>query len=373
MNLHITYVTTDSISEGVGSSQILPMLCRLSDRGIKVHLITFEKTVTKLEVREILVKHGIVWTRLEFGSRGAAAGLRRLLRLTKAIRGTDLIHARSDIPALAGLLSRKAPVLWDVRSLWASQRAFIETNILRKIIFLAVKPLESICSTYSKGVSTLTNAAIEILERRHRKVPHLRIVVPTAVDLDRFKLNLEMPTIIRGLYSGTYSNYYDLKKSYAFISALQELQEIEIHWARPQETEIKALNAGENHVFEALYSNMAQIIPMFSFGISICKQDAGPSLTAAMPTKIAEFLASGRPVVVSKGIGDMDTLLAEFKAGIVIDTENDDFSDKARELLKLLSDSETPKQCRALAEKYFDIDTGVNNYINLYRKILNSL
>ncbi len=82
-------------------------------------------------------------------------------------------------------------------------------------------------------------------------------------------------------------------------------------------------------------------------------------------------MASGRPVVVSKGIGDMDSFLNEFKAGVVIDTENDSLLGKAQELLELLNDPETPKQCRALAEKYFDIDSGVSTYIKTYDQILN--
>ena len=90
-----------------------------------------------------------------------------------------------------------------------------------------------------------------------------------------------------------------------------------------------------------------------------------------MPTKIAEFLASGRPIVVSKGIGDMDCFLKEFKAGVIIDTENDSLLAKARELLDLLTDPETPKQCRALAEKYFNIESGMSTYIKTYNQILN--
>ena len=371
MKLHITYVTVDSVSEGVGSSQILPLLCRLSKRGLKIHLISFEKVSTKPEIEQILSSNGIEWSRLEFGRNGTLAGVQRLFRLTRAIHQTDLIHARSDIPTLAAIFSRKAPVLWDIRSLWASQRAFIEKNYLKKVIFLGVGLVERICCSYSNGLSSLTNAVIEVLETKYKSVPMIRGVVPTAVDLEKFKFNSELPRIVRGLYSGTYNNYYDLKKSLEYVSAIRELQDLEVDWARPSESGIKKLNAGESHTFEATYSLMPQIISEYSFGISICRQDAGPSLKAAMPTKIAEFLASGRPVVVSKGIGDMDCFLNEFKAGVIIDTENDSLLDKASELLELLNDPETPSQCRALAEKYFDIESGVSTYVKTYDQILN--
>lgn len=371
MKLHMTYVTVDSISEGVGASQILPLLTRLSKRGLKVHLISFEKVPTKPDIEKILSRYGIEWSRLEFGRNGALAGVLRLFRLSRAIRQTDLIHARSDIPTLAAIFSRKAPVLWDIRSLWASQRAFIEKNQFKKLIFLGVKPIEKICCRRAHGLSSLTHAVVEVLETQYSNVPKIRAVVPTAVDLEKFKLNLELPPVVRGLYSGTYNSYYDLEKSLEYISVIRELQDLEVHWARPRESGIQKLNAGESYIFEATYSSMPQIISEYSFGLSICRQDAGPSLKAAMPTKIAEFLASGRPVVVSKGIGDLDSFLKEFKAGVIIDTENDSLLGKAEELLEILNDPETPKQCRALAEKYFDIDSGVSTYIKIYDQILN--
>jgi glycosyltransferase involved in cell wall biosynthesis len=371
MKLHITYVTVDSVSEGVGSSQILPLLCRLSKKGIKIHLISFEKVPTKPDVQQTLTNNGIDWTRLEFGHKGALAGIYRLFRLKRAIHETDLIHARSDVPTLAAIFSRKAPVLWDIRSLWASQRAFIEKNFIKKLIFRGVKPIERFCCIHSNGISSLTHAVVAVLETQYNNVPKIRVVVPTAVDLEKFEFNPKLPQLARGLYSGTYNNYYDLEKSQEYILAIRELQDLEVHWARPSESGIEKLNAGESHIFEATYSLMPQIISEYSFGISICRQDAGPSLKAAMPTKIAEFLASGRPVVVSKGIGDMDCFLNEFKAGVILDTENDSLLDKARELLDLLNDPETPKQCRALAEKYFDIESGVSTYIKTYDQILN--
>jgi len=35
-------------------------------------------------------------------------------------------------------------------------------------------------------------------------------------------------------------------------------------------------------------------------------------------------------------------------------------------------DSETPIQCRSLAERYFDIDKGLEKYLDVYNAILNN-
>lgn len=114
---------------------------------------------------------------------------------------------------------------------------------------------------------------------------------------------------------------------------------------------------------------MANLISRYSFGLSVCKLNAGPSLKAAMPTKIAEFLACGRPVVVSKGLGDFDEYIPEFNAGVILDGTAANLKTASQELIEIISDPDTPMRCRALAEKYFDIDKGANKYLDLYSQI----
>jgi hypothetical protein len=61
---------------------------------------------------------------------------------------------------------------------------------------------------------------------------------------------------------------------------------------------------------------MPNLVATAHFGMAICKENTGESLAAAVPTKIGEFLASGRPLIVSKGVGDMDALLNDSKRQI---------------------------------------------------------
>jgi glycosyltransferase involved in cell wall biosynthesis len=132
------------------------------------------------------------------------------------------------------------------------------------------------------------------------------------------------------------------------------------------------IGVGEGKVFPSSQAEMAELIPNYSFGVSICKLDAGPSLSAAMPTKIGEFLACGRPVVVNKGLGDMDQLIKEFDAGVILDGSQSNLVESAKNLIRLISDTETPYRCRALAEKYFSMDVGASKYLDLYSQMLNA-
>ena len=146
----------------------------------------------------------------------------------------------------------------------------------------------------------------------------------------------------------------------------------ETHWAKPEESSRLKLNVGENKIFSAPQNEMANIISSYSFGVSICKLDAGPSLAAAMPTKIAEFLACGRPVVVNKGLGDMDQFIEEFNAGVILNGEQNNLVENASKLNEIISDPETPRRCRALAEKYFSMDVGAFRYLDLYSQMLSA-
>ena len=49
-NFDVTYITIDSLSEGVGSSQVTPLMKRLSSAGLKINLISFEKQPPSAEL-----------------------------------------------------------------------------------------------------------------------------------------------------------------------------------------------------------------------------------------------------------------------------------------------------------------------------------
>ena len=80
------------------------------------------------------------------------------------------------------------------------------------------------------------------------------------------------------------------------------------------------------------------------------------------------FLATGRPVVVSRGLGDLDSMLSKFKAGIILNSERPDES--VAELKTLLQDPATPLRCRELAEKYFSMERAVEEYVKILKGLI---
>jgi glycosyltransferase involved in cell wall biosynthesis len=361
----LTYATVDSLSEGVGSSQIAPLMEKLASHEMKIKLLTFEKQKPPYSLVERMIKAGVEWTQIPFGSNGPFGAIYRTMQLAKLMPDSEITHARSDFPAVAARFSGQNRILWDVRSLWADQRKFIEDGRLMRGVLSMYAPFENLACNSAIAVSTLTKSVVPILEARHKNLPILRTVIQTAVDLDRFNFSPGMPSKLKGLYSGTYNKYYDLELSLKFIEALKRLAPCEVHWAKPKESQTNSLNAGESSSFSVTQPEMANLMSEYSFGISICKEDAGLSLKAAMPTKIAEFLAVGRPVVVNLGLGDCDDILRDSGAGITI-SRNDNLQSKAEELISIIHDKESPFRCRSIAEKFFDFDAGVSKYLRIY-------
>lgn len=368
----LTYATVDSLSEGVGSSQIVPLIERLAANGMKINLISFEKEGPSTSLDDRMTRSGVVSTQLPFGDSGPLGGVARTIRLAREMAYSDITHARSDFPAVAARISGQNRILWDVRSLWADQRKFMEKNQLKKSMYGMYGPFENLACNSAIALSTLTNAIVPVLLDRHKKLPKLRTVVPTAVDLDKFMFSPNMPRKIKGLYSGTYNNYYDLELSRKFIEAIRMIEDCRVDWAKPKESQVKSLHGGEDSSFSLTQPEMASIMSEYSFGISICKENAGLSLKAAMPTKIAEFLAIGRPLVVNAGLGDCDEIIEKYAVGVVI-RSTDDLNAKAREFIDLCKDPDTPTKCRTVAESLFSLDNGVSNYLHTYAEMLKNL
>ncbi len=366
----VTYLSVDSIQEGVGSSQITPLILGLAKRGKSVCLITFEKIKPSEELVELFHRAGVTWIAKDFGKQGALGGLRRLNELRRSVPQSAVLHGRSDVATVSALLSGvKAPVLWDVRSLWSDQRLLIGTAGWNKSTARAARVLENFAASKSAAMTTLTAAVVPILEDRHKRIPTIREVIPTCVQTSKF-LPSQMPSgQITCLLSGTFNNYYDLNRTRLILDEIRKTIKLRVIWARAGESPTERLDLGEDLIVSATHSEMPKIISDSHFGIAICKSENQVSLAAAVPTKIGEFLAAGRPVIVSEGIGDLDQMISITQTGVIV-ASNGTLQNVTREIIKLVNDANTPARCRELALKHFDMENSIDRYSVIYNKML---
>ncbi|MEO7556255.1 MAG: hypothetical protein ABIV94_06585 [Acidimicrobiales bacterium] len=368
----LTYLTVDEVTRGVGASQVLPYLERLSARGLAITLHSFEQREPELAVRERVTASGIDWRPHVFGRHGAAGGLGRVARGARAVRHDALVHARSDLPAAAALLGRPKAWVWDVRALWADQR--IALGLLRQgsPAERVLRKVESAAASRSSAITTLTQAAIDVLAQRHgEQVRSKATVISTCVDLGRFSVEPLPPAEpVRLLLSGSFNQLYDLDLTRRFITTLKELAPVELTLLRDAPSSWDAAVAAMGGTIRsAAFQDMPAEVQASHAGLSICRMDIGTALAGTAPTKIGEFLACGRPVVVSKGIGDLDDLINQGRCGVVLhDTSDASIRLAVTGLLGLLTDGETPARCRAAAEQAFALEDGVSRLIDIYRR-----
>ena len=97
------------------------------------------------------------------------------------------------------------------------------------------------------------------------------------------------------------------------------------------------------------------------------------SKQASSPTKNAEYLACGLPLVVNGGVGDTTELTEADETGVVIDNFSpEDYRNALEKLDKMLENKAAlADKCRASARHRFDLfNVGGERYRRLYRKLL---
>ena len=364
----VTYLSMDPLTSTVGRSQVLNYVERLAASGVSVDLVTFEHSVD-VDIRQGLCDLGVHWTPQVYGRAGPLGGLGRVLRGSGVIRGSALVHARSDLAAAAAMLAGIQHWVWDVRSLWVDQKVatgVVRPNSLQGRILRWVERQAALRAT---AVITLTESAVDELGRRYGEtVTQKAQVITTCSDLEHFSLSPMPAPPLRVLLSGTINRYYDMYVMLAVVEELRRRRPVEFILASPDATSWEAELASVEVVrLSARPDEMAQLVASCHLGLSICRDDAGVSLKAAMPTKIGELLASGRPVVVNPGLADAARLVRSNRCGAVIGSSGPCNVKKAVDVIEeCLADTTTPQRCRALAESHFDLGSGIESLLDVY-------
>jgi len=364
----VTYLSIDPLTSTVGFSQVLGYVERLASRGIDVDLVTFEYEVDPV-LQDRLLGVGVEWRPQRFGRLGPIGGLGRIIRAARAVRGATVVHARSDLAAASVMLAGVDHWVWDVRSLWVDQK--VATGVVRagSPLVRAMRNVERLAANRSTAVIALTASAIDELDRRYGGVVSPKAqVVTTCTDLDHF-VSSPLPDLpVRVLLAGTLNRYYDLSTMLDLVAELKRRHPVEFIVASPGPTSWDNELAGvETSRMSLAPAEMARLVSSCHLGLSICRDDAGVSLLAAMPTKIGEFLASGRPVVVNPGLVDAVGLLEQNECGVVFGPSGSKDVERAVDQIEhLLNDPGTPERCRSLAESHFDLDRGVERLASVY-------
>jgi glycosyltransferase involved in cell wall biosynthesis len=342
-------------------------------------------------VRADCADHGIDWLPQRFRSRPriAAPALRImhmmwLMHREVSRHGVCLLHARSYVPALAALVVggvARVPFLFDMRALWPEE--LITASRLRRgsILHRLVVAMERWCLARAAGVISLTRAAVEYLHEMYpEELRGKRLaVIPTCVDLERFtpgKAVREGPRIyscIGTILSGWFRT--DWLAAWLTAVANHDPQARFDIVTRDNACHVRSaldpqgLLDGRLSVEACTMQDMPErvqthdVSAMFFFG--------GLGKLGSSPTRLAEMLACGLPVVTNSGVGDVARIIKKHRVGVLVDGPgSDQLASALCSLDTLLNDPELPVRCRNAAEQEFSLEVGVRAYAELYAAVL---
>jgi glycosyltransferase involved in cell wall biosynthesis len=392
--LSVLYVSYDGMLEPLGQSQVLPYLRELAARGAQITLLSFEKPTDfddRVRVDALsaqLSDSGIRWVRLRYHKRPRAfatavdilIGLARATLIARRER-ISAVHARSYVPALiAWGLKRTIGTrfIFDMRGFWADERVDGGLWPAGGRIYRVAKWLEHRFLRDADEIVTLTARARGIVEQ-WKGIGSPRVtVIPTCADLSRYPRVPRTTASDTGavfVYSGSLGTWYLLREMIRFVEVARErwpgssLLLLTRHQAEAREAlQRSSLPADRVTLASAAPEEVPGWLARGDVGLAFYKP--GIARRGTCPTKIAEYLASGLPVVVNEAVGDSEEIIAGNVVGVVPESFSDEvYASTLDRLAELRADPELPERCRSVAETYFSLPLGVTRYWNIYERI----
>ena len=404
----VLFVSYNALIEPLGPTQILPYVCRLADTHDMV-VLSFEKRVRSedddaratRDTERLLAARGVRWIRLRYHKRPSLPATlfdigRGVLRILGEHRRQrfDLLHARGYVPAAIAWVVRKyagIPFLFDIRGLHAEEYVDAGHWDVRGLEFRLTKRVERAILRDADGIVTLTHAIRPTLEGfdglRQRTPSPPWSVIPTCVDLDHFAADASARARVRRelgvgdrpvlVYAGSIGTWYQLDEMLDFYQAARERWPGLFFLAlvnRSPETVAGALAArgiaaGDYAATWARHAEMPAYLSAADAGLAFVR----PCLSkrSSSPTKYAEYLACGLPIVVNAGVGDVEDLLARTGAGVVVAAHTPAAYLAAADRIRGLATAANRPRWRAVAESEFSVASrACPAYRDLYAGIL---
>ena len=405
MNFKILYLSYDGMTDSLGQAQVLPYLIGLANKGVHIHLISFEKKEFVENIPPIknrCEENGIIWHPQQYTKRPPLIStLKDIIQMKKiAFRlhetvDFDLVHCRSYIPALIGRSLQKKKNLkfvFDMRGFWADERVEggiwdIKNPVFKKA-YQFFKRKENEFFNKADAIVSLTNNGKKEIESWDNITHKPKIeVIPCCVDLDHFdaekfdklkveekrnQLEIEKNDFVLG-YIGSIGTWYMLPEMLDFYAVLREQKTNSkfLFISREPKANIinlaleKGIPESEIIVTGTTHNNVPSYVLLFDFSIFFIRPTF--SKKASSPTKQGELMALGIPIICNAGVGDTDEIIKDANAGIVLEKLDLESYKKCN-----LDPSEYgAAEIRTGAKKWYSLKNGMEKYFEIYESLLN--
>jgi glycosyltransferase involved in cell wall biosynthesis len=407
----VLYLCYFGLREPLVQTQVLPYLRGLVADGFQISLVTFEPRMNsswsvdeRSSMRTKLKEEGIGWIALPYHKRPTLPAtlydiVRGGLLASRLVKreGIDLLHARGHVPAAMAWIAKSvtgARMLFDIRGFMPEEYTDGGMWPAGGFLYRLTKRIERRLMSSADGFVVLTEKARNILfpgsgssDLQGRPIE----IIPCCVDFNRFSesprgskqeirriLGIDAQRVI--VYVGALGTWYLVDEMARFFKAAYDRNASTLAMVLTQsspelmEGKLRALGIPQVRfmVRRVTPSEIAMYLGAADIAVSFIRPCF--SKQSSSPTKIAEYLASGLPMVCNRGVGDIDDLIETDRVGTLIDEFNTDSYRAALERVEaLLLEPSHRERCMASARSRFDLaTTGRTRYRSIYTRILDS-
>jgi glycosyltransferase involved in cell wall biosynthesis len=404
--IKVLYISYDGMTDPLGQSQVIPYLIELAKQNIEIHILSAEKkevfTKRHKYISQLLNDSGINWHPVFYTKKPPIIStikdvfvLRNKAKFFHNKYNFNIVHCRSYIAAFAGIfLKRKFGVkfLFDMRGFYADERIdgglWPQSNPIYKMVYRYFKKKEKLFFSQADYTVSLTYAGKDII---HNKFNFLKIpieVIPCCADLSHFdfnktnkseleKLRNEMGIIESDFvlsYLGSVGTWYMPEEMLLFFKSLKVSRENAkfLFITRDNPTELLSLaskigiNTSDLIIRPADREEVPLLIALSQASLFFIKPVF--SKKASSPTKLAELLGMGVPVICNSNVGDIDKFVPENNLGILISELNQTgFEQAITQIDKILKIDSV--HLRSIAQELFSLQTGSERYLKIYKTL----
>lgn len=396
------------MTDNLGQSQVIPYLAGLSKQGFNITIMSFEKNDNfqnrENVIQNLLKKNNINWHPLKYTPSppvlSTIKDIRTMIKESKNLykkQHFSIVHCRSYIAAFAGLhLKQKYGVkfLFDMRGFWADER--VEGNIwnLKNPVFNFVYKYfknkeKQFLSSADYVVSLTENGKKTMQSWNYLKTTDFPVeVIPCCADFNHFdyseeeqkqktkelkkELKISDSDFILS-YLGSIGTWYMLDEMLDFFKVLlTQKPNAKFLFITAESSKYifekatkKSIDISKIIIKKSNREDVPAYIALSSVSIFFIKPVF--SKKASSPTKMAEIMGMGIPLICNSNVGDVDTIINNTNAGVLINKFTEKEYLTAIEKMDKLNTS--PEQIRQAAIKYFSLEKGVTKYAGIYKKI----
>lgn len=403
----ILYLSYDGMTDPLGQSQVLPYLIRLTEHGYRYTLLSCEKPERlakgKERIERLCTEHGIEWHPLPYTKSppilSTMADLRRMRKLAIRLHKDspfEAVHCRGHLPGLVGLYLKRhlgIKFIFDNRGFYADEKvdagAWNLANPIYRTVYRYFKRKEKGMIEESDHMVCLTHAGkADMLRWKGVSARADRItVVPCCADTEHFspqngaaksehlraELGIASQDVILS-YLGSIGTWYmldemldffvEFRKAYPCARFLFITQD---EHARIRSTAgAKGLSDDAVIIRPGARDEVPGLLALSQFSLFFIRPTY--SKISSSPTKQGEIMAMGIPAICNAGVGDSDDIITGRQAGVLVkDFTTESYNHTIDQLRRGHFD---PMHIRQGANSVFSLDSGITEYLDVYRKAL---